>query len=103
MLKYILPILIVGVICSCGSKESTSDNNVNAVENTEFAPGESSSYQQNDSYNSASEGTNQTNTSFVDENANANGGGYQYGYDMGYMAGESNMEYNPYLFKFRKY
>lgn len=103
MLKYILPILIVCAICSCGSKDSVSENNANAVENTEFTPVESSSYPQSDSYNSGSEVANPINTSSRDENANSNsnanayGGGYQYGYDMGYMAGESNMEYNPYL------
>lgn len=95
MLKYILPILIVWAVCSCGSKDSVSENNANAVENTEFTAVESSSYSQSDSYNSGSEVANPTNTSSRDENAN--GGGYQYGYDMGYIAGESNMEYNPYL------
>ena len=100
MLKYILPILIVCAVCSCGSKDSTSENNVNAVENTEFTPVESSSYPQGDSYNSGTEVTTTTttvNTSSGNENSNANGSGYQYGYDMGYIAGESNMEYNPYL------
>lgn len=97
MLKYIIPILILCAVCSCGSKGSTSENDVNAVENIEFTPVESSSYQQRDSYNLSSEGTNQPITPSRDEKANSNGGGYQYGYDMGYIAGENNMEYNPYL------
>lgn len=97
MLKYFLPIFIACVVCSCSSKDSTSENAVNAVENTEFAPVKSSSYTPSESYNSGSEVSTSDNTSSRNENINANGGGYKYGYDMGYIAGESNMEYNPYL------
>lgn len=95
MLKYILSILILCAVYSCGSKGSTSENNINAVEDREFTPVESPSYPQSDSYNSSSEVTNPVKTSSEEEKEN--GDGYKYGYNRGYIAGESNQEYNPFL------
>lgn len=96
MLKTITTIFIISAVCSCGSKPSSSDGVVNEEECRQCTHVETCSNSVGETATAGSNLSNTDGSASYDENATG-ADGYQLGYDMGFIAGESNMEYDPYL------
>lgn len=98
MQKLFISLSTIFILSSCSSKEKQDIGTPvveNSVENTSvYAPTTSPNYTNTTYENSNQTANQQTNStsSEVDDN-----NGYQFGYDIGYIAGQNNDVYNPYL------